>query len=723
MGNIKNLKELLSDYTIQIPPMQRDYAQGRNNEKNTRDLFLNTIYNHIVNNQEQYLNLDFIYGYNEKHGDDKNLILLDGQQRITTLWLLHMYFYGRIGNSQTDFLKKFTYAVRDSAKYACEYMHQEIQNFTEAPSKIFLASLNFGEDWAVDPTVKSLLTMYDAIYDRFKDVIIDNNSIDKLDKICFSLIDMEEYNLGEDLYIQMNSRGKALTMFENFKAWVMHDEKTNSYFTRTCSFENKWSEFFWDMSQSNSNESKDILNWYDEYAMRFVHYFGLYLRYKHDNKNNNIYNDFNHNLTKLNKSLYYINGQLSNEPTGLFTYETLLLMDKVISFIEYIKKNNVLFSLDRMNASDIMRLFAVITFVEENQDTIFYSESEINSNYDIQMFNDWYGFINRIIDNNRQQNDSDTVFATFMYLKNFAEHSSDIINNLSTIDNKQIPNYARESTKEEIIKAKLISLSRKNDLKWEIVINNAHSNDYFKGKILFLLKYSQINDEEYDISLFQQYYNAASAVFSPENLSNIHKLHRVFLSQYNYAWRNTNYDLGSGSYEMRLRLVWHKEFFLKTINSEYIFKKFLDIYQFNIEKTDILEYIIQNSLTQSWDFKNDWWRYLLVRFPKILSRMEKNRYYFESNNKPVYLLKTYKYSKNARNLLLCALKVYMEELSLKAELKETSIMDYKEYSIISSGENNNLEVKNKLNGESCTFEYNCLDKPEIFFDTVISYFG
>ena len=178
MGNIKNLKELLSDYTIQIPPMQRDYAQGRNNEKNTRDLFLNTIYNHIVNNQEQYLNLDFIYGYNEKHGDDKNLILLDGQQRITTLWLLHMYFYGRIGNSQTDFLKKFTYAVRDSAKYACEYMHQEIQNFTEAPSKIFLASLNFGEDWAVDPTVKSLLTMYDAIYDRFKDVIIDNNSID-----------------------------------------------------------------------------------------------------------------------------------------------------------------------------------------------------------------------------------------------------------------------------------------------------------------------------------------------------------------------------------------------------------------------------------------------------------------------------------------------------------------------------------------------------------------
>ena len=155
----------------------------------------------------------------------------------------------------------------------------------------------------------------------------------------------------------------------------------------------------------------------------------------------------------------------------------------------------------------------------------------------------------------------------------------------------------------------------------------------------------------------------------------------------------------------------------------YIFKKFLDIYQFNIEKTDILEYIIQNSLTQSWDFKNDWWRYLLVRFPKILSRMEKNRYYFESNNKPVYLLKTYKYSKNARNLLLCALKVYMEELSLKAELKETSIMDYKEYSIISSGENNNLEVKNKLNGESCTFEYNYLDKPEIFFDTVISYFG
>lgn len=708
-----NLKELFEEYTITIPPMQRDYAQGRNNEKSTRELFLNTLYNHLFNQpREQHLNLDFIYGYREDSNKD-SFILLDGQQRITTLWLLYMYFYGRLACGNTDFLKKFTYAVRESAKLASEYICNKIQNFEEKPSIIFKSSIDFSKKWEIDPTVIALLNMYDAIYEKFNDIAIDSSILDKLNNIHFSLIDMEEYKLGEELYIQMNSRGKTLTMFENFKAWVMRDGETNAYFSKTYSFENKWAELFWEMSMEN----------YDACAMHFVHFFGLYLRYTNDKKNNYTYNDFRNNLYKLNKSLYYPNGIIKNELTGLFMHKALLLMDKVISYINYLRKNEIAFSLDKMDAANTMRLFSIIAFVEVNQKEIFDENNKIYKKDNIQNFKDWYGFINRIIDNNRQQNDSDTVYATYLYIKHFRESSKDIISELSVKYNKDnIPYYAKESTEEEIIKSKLILLSRNNNLEWEKEIDIAHSNDYFKGKILFLLKYSQIGYEKYDINLFRKYYKAVNAIFSIENLNDIHKLHRVFLSQYNYAWRNINYDLGSGSSDMRLRLVWHKEFFLKKItnqNSEYMFKTFLDIYNSNIEQKDIFNYIVKISLenTELWNFKTNWWRYLLVRFPSLLYMMEKNRYYFESNSRPVYLLKTLRKSKNARNLLLCALNSYMKELSLTTEILETSIIMYNEFKILSLEDKNVIKIE-KNNEEICYVEYK-YNKPEDFFDEII----
>ena len=80
--------QLLKNYTIEIPIIQRDYAQGREDDKTTiiRGNFLNSLLTSISDENES-IELDFIYG------TVKNDVFqpLDGQQRLTTLFLLHWY--------------------------------------------------------------------------------------------------------------------------------------------------------------------------------------------------------------------------------------------------------------------------------------------------------------------------------------------------------------------------------------------------------------------------------------------------------------------------------------------------------------------------------------------------------------------------------------------------------------------------------------------------------
>ena len=72
---------------ITIPIVQRDYAQGRTTAEvnRIRSRFLQVLFDALVNGK--HTTLDFIYG-NVENGQ---LIPLDGQQRLTTLFLLHYY--------------------------------------------------------------------------------------------------------------------------------------------------------------------------------------------------------------------------------------------------------------------------------------------------------------------------------------------------------------------------------------------------------------------------------------------------------------------------------------------------------------------------------------------------------------------------------------------------------------------------------------------------------
>ena len=126
---------LCSQYDkIEVPIIQRDYAQGRETPEviRLRKKFINDfLLNSILNNQK--VELDFVYGsvLIEKKDDDKKRIFipLDGQQRLTTLYLLH--FFIALKEKRVHeillILNKFNYETRPSAHDFCKKLINELK--------------------------------------------------------------------------------------------------------------------------------------------------------------------------------------------------------------------------------------------------------------------------------------------------------------------------------------------------------------------------------------------------------------------------------------------------------------------------------------------------------------------------------------------------------------------------------------------------------------------
>ena len=104
---------------VVIPLIQRDYAQGREGKAELRKRFLENVKDALLKKTSaDPLILDFVYGVD----DNKNIIPLDGQQRLTTLWLLHWYIYlkSKKKPENLNYFQRFTYQTRISSRNFCE---------------------------------------------------------------------------------------------------------------------------------------------------------------------------------------------------------------------------------------------------------------------------------------------------------------------------------------------------------------------------------------------------------------------------------------------------------------------------------------------------------------------------------------------------------------------------------------------------------------------------
>jgi uncharacterized protein with ParB-like and HNH nuclease domain len=171
----KTFLELIKDYKIIIPLIQRDYAQGREKEKNKAEKFLEA----IKNGCESKLNLDFVYGKRDK--ENKIFIPLDGQQRLTTLFLIHWYL--SLESDYKSDLSKFSYEVRSSSKDFLEELtkNENWKVFSKRNIKTQVENSNwFFLSWKKDLTIVSLLNMLDWIEKFFENEDINNLNSNKI---------------------------------------------------------------------------------------------------------------------------------------------------------------------------------------------------------------------------------------------------------------------------------------------------------------------------------------------------------------------------------------------------------------------------------------------------------------------------------------------------------------------------------------------------------------
>lgn len=208
-------------HAIEIPIIQRDYAQGRETKEvgRIRNQFVKALNAALINGSENAIKLDFVYGNIE----EGKLIPLDGQQRLTTLFLLHWYVakHENVPLEQHNFLKNFTYKTRFSSQHFCDKLVECKPDFDIDTLSEWIMDQNwFMFSWEKDPTIKSMLVMIDKLHETFKDQfhLWDRLLDDKNPPISFYFLPLEEMGVTDTLYIKMNSRGKPLTPFEHFKS-------------------------------------------------------------------------------------------------------------------------------------------------------------------------------------------------------------------------------------------------------------------------------------------------------------------------------------------------------------------------------------------------------------------------------------------------------------------------------------------------------------------------
>lgn len=260
---------------IEIPIIQRDYAQGRRNEdvKRIRERFLDALFQSIIGNG--HITLDFIYGDISKDGV---LTPLDGQQRLTTLFLLHWYIAKKenIELKEYEFLNSFSYSTRPSSRDFCQELVKYSPGFNVKELSVAIKDQAwYPYEWKNDPTIQSMMVMIDAIHEKFNNQTDLWESLVTNKNISFYFLPLTEMGLTDDLYIKMNSRGKPLTPFEHFKAEF---EEIIKHISEELSkeinhkFDIDWTDMLFPFRGDN--------NIIDDEFMRYFHFISDIISYK-----------------------------------------------------------------------------------------------------------------------------------------------------------------------------------------------------------------------------------------------------------------------------------------------------------------------------------------------------------------------------------------------------------------------------------------------------------
>jgi hypothetical protein len=498
-NNTSNYQEytfskLLEQYDkILVPMIQRDYAQGRTDKKATD--VRNNLLNDIFCGKD--VHFDLVFGSKEKRiidGKEMNCFIpVDGQQRLTTLFLLYLYRQ-KAEETNTEFdLSKFSYDTRRAASDFCKSITSEewtVQKDKKV-SDVIKDSSWFMNYWEKDPTVEGMLNMLDAIHEKCKEI----TGYPNLNKVTFFFFDLESNGLNENLYLKMNSRGKPLTAFENLKAKIEkvlpEDVEIEDKCFPNCdaspkdSFKAKWKYFmdrnwteaFWD----SANPEK-----YDVSIAKFIARFlaGYWAAFGQEPTVKIKGKTISENLKEINKKEK--DDKNYAEYIQFEPIENVLKLDKAFSALAYALtiaptiepywRNDTIKVSDKSEYKILSVIFTYTLF--DGDESAMRFAWNMAENY-VSEYDNFVTYCKR---------------AGEIY--NF-KHDNNIATFYESLSNNKFKDNISDQLKEEIAKAKqILNGEQRSDGKtWEEIIIEAENYAFFKGAIRFLFSKEDFGDD------------------------------------------------------------------------------------------------------------------------------------------------------------------------------------------------------------------------------------
>jgi len=220
---------------IVIPDLQRDYCWG---SQGLVESFMDSIINL---DQRSSITLGLIYGYIDKDLIEEHMQLCDGQQRLTTLFLIVGTLARMTGDgylmehlvsdfelNDDDREPYLLYAIRESSLYFLSdltYYYFLRNTRIESVDDLKLQPW-FLDCYYQDPSIISMLdalkTIEDKLINSEPQWLIDFGHF-LLDKVEMLYVDMESREKGEETFVVINTTGEPLTKNENLKPKIIYN--------------------------------------------------------------------------------------------------------------------------------------------------------------------------------------------------------------------------------------------------------------------------------------------------------------------------------------------------------------------------------------------------------------------------------------------------------------------------------------------------------------------
>jgi hypothetical protein len=550
-----------------VPKIQRPYAQGREDRESTyvRKTILDEMF--VALAEDKLFDFNFIYGNIRASSDEYVMELLDGQQRITTLFLVYWYIANQELKAEAeddkvirDALSRFFYETRSSSTVFCQKLASyRIEIGGKKPSEVIRQVNWYFKSFDRDSTITAMLTMLDAIHERY----IKQNNRDlhtKLRNIQFYVHSLGVFNLSEELYIKMNARGLQLTPFENFKADLTHyieksydssfkalvplyhkesGEEVEFRYNFSVKLDAKWIDIFWQSGAANFDAS---------YMSFFTRFFAckyiIALKESVSNKDSVIKHLYTETEERIKNKKYneYLGFQVFHDILEKHP-EYILQLDKVLdTFYEYDFKGakNAIYEMmtpawekslqkgdnfycslaSDMTQSKLVIFGAVIEYIDAFE------------LFDTALFAQWMRVVWNVVENT----DVDNISSMSLLIRKFSAVVHGIAKKMSEGESfynalvqwKGDNTDARENRalREEMQKAKLIA----EDEKWLPLFEEAEKHPYFKGMVLFFYEAGMsLSDYEHNLSLVKEMFDESGIT---KEYRAEHLLIRAIVSQF-----------------------------------------------------------------------------------------------------------------------------------------------------------------------------------------------